>query len=470
MPHRVLVDLSHAADGYVGIAQDIRLIFAMLAGLPGVEPTGLLMPLRLHDLPRIAPGQAPLTLAAGIVHWMSRAATDLPRGSKLHRLRNIRRVLASRYETMAMPRQMQDAIWRVLFEQTLPPQDRALVQAQPFVGTDLSVSRLLFRGGRLPFLPPVQLQAGAFDFALFCNARPIRLPPGIRPLVRYHDAIPLTSADVVPSWQNGVVHQRMVQGCDPATWFVCDSPGSVEDLALVDPKRAEQARVIPCALAPPVAETTAIGIPGIIAARRTFRAVPGGAPAPPIDPAPRYILAVSTFEPRKNFAGIIRAWERVVARHDPELRLIFVAGRGWLEEEGLRQMAPHVASGRLIHLERLPPDEMQALMAGAECFAFPSYAEGFGYPPLEALQAGTPVIVSDLPVFRWTFGEAALFVDPYDTEALAQAMARLCAGPDRPAIRAALLSHRDRTIERFRPASVATAWASLFDDLAARTT
>ena len=50
---RLLVDLSHAAGGYVGIAQDIRLIFSMLCDLDGVEPTGLLMPAGRHDLPTL---------------------------------------------------------------------------------------------------------------------------------------------------------------------------------------------------------------------------------------------------------------------------------------------------------------------------------------------------------------------------------------------------------------------------------
>lgn len=462
------MDLSHAADGYVGIAQDIRLVFAMLAGLPDVEPTGLLMPLMAHDLPRVRNRDAQVPLAAGIVHWMSRAARPIPRKSRAGQLRNIRRVLATRHCVLPMPREMRDGIWRVLFEQTLPPSARALVQAQPFVGTDLSVSRLLFRTGVLGALPPVTLDVPGFDFALFVNARPIRLPPGVQPLVRYHDAIPLTDADMVPQWQNGLMHQRMVRACDPRTWFVCDSPSSVQDLALADPSRAERTRVIPCALAPPNTGPE-IAVSGIVAARRTFRALGAPpAPLPAIEDRPRYVLAVSTFEPRKNFASVIRAWERVTARHDPDLRLVFVAGQGWLEDEGLRLMAPHVAQGRIMHLQSLPPDELQALMRQAECFAFPSFAEGFGYPPLEALQVGAPVIVSDIPVFRWTFGDAALFVDPYDVEALAQAMTRLCVSPDRDALRADLASRRAAAADRFRPDVVAGQWQALLDDLSPR--
>ena len=125
MTHRVLVDLSHAADGYVGMAQDIRMLFAMLAEMPDVELTGLLMPLRVHDLPRLRGEGARVALAAGVLHWMSAAVGPHRHRSRLAQLRNVVRVLAARHRTVPMPEQMLDGIWRVLFQQTLPPSARA---------------------------------------------------------------------------------------------------------------------------------------------------------------------------------------------------------------------------------------------------------------------------------------------------------------------------------------------------------
>ena len=476
MPTRVLVDLSHAADGFVGIAQDIRLVFEMLAGLPGIDVSGLLMPQALHDLPPISTSASPQTAtAAGIVHWMSQAAqpaNHTPRRSQVagrlrSTLREVRRVLRTRHHVLQLPPEMHDAVWRVLFAQTLPPTSRPLVLARPFLGTDLSVARLLFRTGAFPRLSPMSLDLAphAIDAVLFCNARPIRLPQGGQTLIRYHDAIPRPDPDMGTHWQAAATHQRMVQACVPGALFICDTPASVADLTLADPSRAAHARVIPCALAP--IDLTAPLIPPatIFAARRTFRALAHPIPPPPIDPAPRYVLSVSTFEPRKNFTGLVRAWERVTARHDPALRLVLVAGRGWLEEEGLRLIAPHVEAGRIVHLQGLPPDELQSLLRQAACFAFPSFAEGFGLPPLEALQAGTPVIVSDLPVFRWTLGGAALYIDPYDTEALAEAIARLCTADARATTIAQLQAAAPAVIDRFRPTTVARHWAAMLDEL-----
>jgi glycosyltransferase involved in cell wall biosynthesis len=472
-PHRILVDLSHAAAGYVGIAQDTRLIFDMLAGLPGVEATGLLMPTGRHDLPRITPDCAgDVALAAGVLHWMSRNwdTRGYPRiMGPFWRLLEFREWLRSSHALMPVPDAVRSsALWRVLFEKTLAPERREETLSRAFQATDLSVMRIIDRATKLGGLPPKRLDAPGFDFAFFCMPRPVRLPRGTRQIVRFHDAVPVTDTDTVATWQTGAAHQTVVRGCVADAVFVCNSPQSQHDLAALDPGRAALSRVIPCALAPAQARPTQIPFTAIIDSRRTFRALDKAPPdndLPPIDPDCRYVLAVSTMEPRKNYPGLIRGWERVLNRSDPDLHLIIVANTGWLEGPVLRAMAPHIRRGRIIHLESLPQDELLSLAAGSVCFAFPSFNEGFGYPPLEALQAGACPIVSDIPVFRWIFGDGALYVDPYDPETLAEAIERLAVHPDRHALRAELLSRREAVLDRFRPATVRLQWAALLDDL-----
>ena len=470
--HRILVDLSHAADGYVGIAQDTRLIFDMLATLPGVDVAGLLMPTARHDLPRVGGTAADeMALSAGVLHWMARnwASREYPRLlGRFGRLMELRSILRTDHKLLRVRlAERSSAIWRVLFEKTLPPERRAAILQRPFYATDLSVMRIIDRTMALPGLSPKRLDATGFDFVFFCMPRPVRLPRGTRQIVRFHDAVPVTDTDTIASWKTGVAHQRLVRLCEPDAVFVCNSPPSVEDLAALDPRRAERAHVIPCALAPP---PPAVSIPfaAIVEARRSFRALGDSrahATRPPVETAPRYILAVSTLEPRKNFTGLIRGWERVVNRSAPDLRLVIVGNAGWREEPVLRAMAPHVRAGRIIHLQGLPQDELAAIARGAACFALPSFNEGFGYPPLEALQAGTPVIVSDLPVFRWIFGDGALYVEPYDAESIADAIERLAAAPDADMRRAELLSRRSAVINRFTTATIREQWAALLDSL-----
>ena len=472
--HRVLVDLSHAAAGYVGIAQDVRMIFSMLADLPGVDVAGLLMPTGRHDLPRIGPKlRSPNAMTAGVLHWMARnwESRSYPRMfGRIGRLLESRHALRSDYALLRLsPSERTAAIWRVLFEKTLPPDRRAHILAHDFYATDLSVMRIIDRLMLLPGLPPKRLAADGFDFVFFCMPRPVRLPPGVRQLVRFHDAVPVTDTDTVSSWRTGVAHQRLVEACDPAAVFVCNSPQTLEDLAGLDPRRAERARVVPCAIAPLPDHIPAIPFATILDSRRSFRALGKSATEPknlpPPDARPRYVLAISTLEPRKNYPGLIRGWERVLARSDPELRLVIVANSGWLEEPVLRAMAPHVRRGRILHLEGLPYDELVSLMRQAACFAFPSFNEGFGYAPLEALQAGTPCVVSDIPVFRWIFGDGAVYVDPYDPEAIAGGIERLTTAPGHEDLRRELLARREGVIDRFRPSVVRQQWAALLDEL-----
>jgi glycosyltransferase involved in cell wall biosynthesis len=469
---RVLVDLSHAAEGFVGVAQDLRLIFAMLAELEGVEVTGLLMAAARHDLPRIHPHSpdAP-ALTAAVLHWMERnwshASPGASPGELLSHLRALRQLVRIRHHLLPLADRSQlNAIWRMLFAKTLPPEQRATVLAQDFVATDLSVAGIIDLCVHPPAPIRKRLDARAFDAVLFCMPRPVRLPRGVRQLMRFHDAVPVTDTDTVGHWKMGLAHSRLIRACDPDAIFICNSPQSRETLIGLDPKREEHAVVIPCAVAPPHGSLRGISPRAVIERHLSFRALgPGPRTAepgwsPPTDTM-RYVLSVSTLEPRKNFPGLIRGWERVIARSDPDLRLVIVGEAGWRDDGILADMRAGVATGRILHLQHLPQEDLQALMGGAACFAFPSFNEGFGYTPLEAMQAGAPCVVSDLPVFRWIFGDAAIYVDPYDSDSIATGIERLTTRPGRSDLAAQLQSRSDRVLARFRPASIAQAWEAL---------
>lgn len=139
---------------------------------------------------------------------------------------------------------------------------------------------------------------------------------------------------------------------------------------------------------------------------------------------PGYVLSVGSGSARKNLRGLIDAWTTIAPRLDASIELVIAGdaaayGRAFDGSE----IPPLPPRARLVG--RVDDADLPLLMAGAGVFAFPSFAEGFGLPPLEAMACGTPTVVSDVTSLPEVVGEAALLVDPHDTSALGDALVRL---------------------------------------------
>jgi glycosyltransferase involved in cell wall biosynthesis len=142
-------------------------------------------------------------------------------------------------------------------------------------------------------------------------------------------------------------------------------------------------------------------------------------------PEKGHILFVSTLEPRKNVSGLLDAYQRLLEteRDVPDLVL---AGRAtpaaapWLTRIGTPPLA-----GRVRHLGYVSDAERRSLYEQAALLVLPSFNEGFGLPVLEAMTVGVPVIASQRGAIPEVLGDAGLLIDPDDTDALAEAMARM---------------------------------------------
>jgi glycosyltransferase involved in cell wall biosynthesis len=125
-----------------------------------------------------------------------------------------------------------------------------------------------------------------------------------------------------------------------------------------------------------------------------------------------YILHFGTVEPRKNLEALVSAY----ALFSPDLRskysLILAGGKGWKDESILAAIAEQQAKGlNIILTGYVSEEEKNALYSNAACFVLPSHYEGFGMPVLEAMQHGTPALLSDIPVFHEVAGDAAIYFD-----------------------------------------------------------
>ncbi|HTX62280.1 MAG TPA: glycosyltransferase family 1 protein [Acidimicrobiales bacterium] len=136
----------------------------------------------------------------------------------------------------------------------------------------------------------------------------------------------------------------------------------------------------------------------------------------------RYVLAVGTAEPRKDLPGLVAAFD-LVAADRPDLGLVLAGPEGWGSAELGRAIDAARSRARVVVTGWVDDAVLAGLLRGATVLAYPSLYEGFGYPPLQAMAAGTPVIATRTGSVEEVVDGAALLVEPRDEHALAQAIA-----------------------------------------------
>jgi alpha-1,2-rhamnosyltransferase len=137
-----------------------------------------------------------------------------------------------------------------------------------------------------------------------------------------------------------------------------------------------------------------------------------------------YFLVVGSIEPRKNHQTVLDAFE-LLWQEGRAANLVIVGGNGWKSEAFIQRVQRHpLSKKRLFLLRRATDAELMLLYSKTTALIIASIAEGFGLPIVEALQRGTKVICSDIPVFREIVGEHAAFFEVTSPEALAKAVAQ----------------------------------------------
>lgn len=136
-----------------------------------------------------------------------------------------------------------------------------------------------------------------------------------------------------------------------------------------------------------------------------------------------FILYIGGFSPRKNVRSLIMAFSQIYGNLNKEYDLVIA---GSLKDEGnsLKELCDKLQiSSNIIFTGFVDEDMLPILYGGTELFAYPSFYEGFGLPPLEAMSCGTPVITSNVSSIPEVVGDAGILIDPYDTSNLMEALA-----------------------------------------------
>jgi glycosyltransferase involved in cell wall biosynthesis len=143
----------------------------------------------------------------------------------------------------------------------------------------------------------------------------------------------------------------------------------------------------------------------------------------------RYVLAVGTIEPRKDYPLLVRSFDEVAAAH-PDVALVVVGSDGWGAAAFGDAVAAAAARDRIVRPGYLDDAGLAAALRGADALAYPSRYEGFGFPPLQAMAAGVPVVATAAGAVPEVVGDGAWLVPAGDGDALAARLVEALSGGD----------------------------------------
>jgi glycosyltransferase involved in cell wall biosynthesis len=234
----------------------------------------------------------------------------------------------------------------------------------------------------------------------------------VQAFLTIYDLIPILYPEFLLSEQIPLLYKQTLASISQKDWVTCISHSTKNDLCnylnidesrvFVTPLAAEPSIFYPCGDATKLASTRSkYGIPD----------------------AP-YLLSLGTLEPRKNLDGAIRSFAKLIEQQNiTDLYLVLVGTPGWKYDNIMAEVSRNnFLKQRIIFTGYVPESDLAALYSSALAFVYPSFYEGFGLPPLEAMQCGIPVITSNTSSLPEVVGDAGIMVDPKDTDALCHSM------------------------------------------------
>ncbi len=278
----------------------------------------------------------------------------------------------------------------------------------------------LWHRARAPL--PIEAFIGAVD-ALY--SPDFLLPPtrARRTLVTVHDLSYVRVPECFPAPLLNYLNRAIPPSVARADLILADAASTQRDLADVYRVPREKIKVlysgVDARFQPAVAKD----------AKARVRALTRGKP---------YLLSVSTIQPRKNYVRLIEAFARLISDFRSfgyaqdkfqisDLLLVIAGGKGWMYEQVFQTVERLGLRDRVLFLDFVSDDDLPALYALATLFVYPSLYEGFGLPVAEAMACGAPVVSSNASSLPEVAGDAALYFDPRDVNAMADALRRALA-------------------------------------------
>lgn len=236
----------------------------------------------------------------------------------------------------------------------------------------------------------------------------------VRPIYLVHDLIPITHPQFCRPGEDVKHTKRILTVLNTATAVVANSRHTRDTLAQFAEAHGK------------AAPQSTIAWPGCDNLRRVAAKPETG------EPEHATFVILGTIEARKNHALLLTVWKRLVeAMGEACPQLVIVGRRGWEADEVFAVLDSHDFKGKVVEAGALDDAALAKVLGPARALLFPSHAEGFGIPMIEALAAGIPVIASDLEVFAEVAGDVPELLPPGDIEAWIAALSDY-AKPDSP--------------------------------------
>lgn len=175
-----------------------------------------------------------------------------------------------------------------------------------------------------------------------------------------------------------------------------------------------------------------------------------------------YFMFVGSLHPRKNLARLFTAFDRFKSRKKNDVKLVIVGEKRWWTEPIQKAFSAMSCKDDVIFTGRLSAEDLHQVTAAAVASVYVSYFEGFGIPILEAFKCGTPVITSNVTSMPEVAGDAALLVDPFSEDDIAEAMAKVL---DENVRKELIEKGRVRALDFSWDHAAETIWNSLIDAL-----
>lgn len=505
----VLLEMRPALDGYAGIPQETRLLFRGLCMVDSVEVEGLLQTslrfltsgmkekrdvnaatpenIRLHRYSRLIVSldnkpSGKLHDAVMLFLKRRRAAYALTL-STLFSL-GLKKVGTSFFES----RHFEDYIWQALFAKTLQAGDFSLVTAKNyrvctvpwniFQSSGLHTAKYFSR----PAYPKLDVQG--VDIFIAQTPYPARINKSTALVVRYHDALPvfMPHAFANKSRHQATHFHALESNVKSGAYFACVSEATRQDLIRLYPEVRERSVAIHNMVSHHYfeEESPADSVPQIVRSRLNvttsethpqFRGLEEKKAFYHLhlNQLPfKYLLMVSTIEPRKNHSRLIAAWEIIRAKTDSALKLVIVGNLGWDVGPIMKEMRTWIDQGELFVLNGVPASDLRVLYKHAMATVCPSVAEGFDFSGAESMRSGGITIASDIPVHREVYMDAAEYFEPYSTPGLVSALEKVLYAPNAHEVQARLRLRGKAVSMRYLPEAILPQWDRFLKQVAGR--